>query len=250
MDACYLAARFWARHIHRRLPCPNEIQWHMPQRLEKWLDTQPVHGQQYAVVLGPDAQRQQWNGLPVPRAPWNHKSQPDICQASAHTTPLIAYAQYDNPVFINYNRTVTFDYHTLCMADSFRRPWSQSRQGSGKFIHQGWMLAPTCPISSRLPHQHGLQWVGEHWVAAFLEDSRYAKYFDSYGTASFEPYTNACGRWAIGTYVTAQKCYRTHSRSPAFYFLHSQGMSLEVVTSEFRECEFACSGAMNKRFLG
>ena len=59
------------------------------------------------------------------------------------TTPLIAYAQYDNLVFINYNRTVTFDYHTLCMADSFRRPWSQSRQGSGQFIHQGWMLAPT-----------------------------------------------------------------------------------------------------------
>ena len=58
------------------------------------------------------------------------------------TTPLIAYAQYDNLVFINYNCTVTFDYNTLCMADSFRRPWSQSCQGSGRRIHQGWMLAP------------------------------------------------------------------------------------------------------------
>ena len=93
------------------------------------------------------------------------------------TTPLIACAQYDNLVIIKYYHTVTFDYNTLCMAGSVRRPWSQSRQGSGQRIHLGWMLAPTSPIPSRLPHQHGLQWVGEHWVAAFLEDSKVRQVF-------------------------------------------------------------------------
>ena len=38
------------------------------------------------------------------------------------TTMIIAYAQYDDLVLVNFYCTVTFDRNTWCMAGSFRRP--------------------------------------------------------------------------------------------------------------------------------
>ena len=36
---------------------------------------------------------------------------------------------------------------------------------------------PPPPIPSRLPHQHGLKCTREHWVAAFLEESKCTEYW-------------------------------------------------------------------------
>ena len=39
--------------------------------------------------------------------------------------------------------------------------------------HQGKVLAPAHSIPSRLPHQHSPQLGVQHWVVAFLEDSKW-----------------------------------------------------------------------------
>ena len=86
-----LAARLYARPLCRDLPCPTEVQWHVPQLLEQWNVCGAVRGWQQAVFLGPYAWRQQRCGLYIPQTSGHRQSQSEIRQALAgdhHTDSL------------------------------------------------------------------------------------------------------------------------------------------------------------------
>ena len=86
-----LAARLYARPVRRDLPCPTEVQWHVPQLLEQQNVCRAFRGWHHAVVLGPDARRQQRCGLSIPQTSWHRQSQSEIRQALSgdhHTDSL------------------------------------------------------------------------------------------------------------------------------------------------------------------
>ena len=89
---------------------------------------------------------------------------------------------------------------------------SQVGEDFGRCVHQGRTLAPAHRMSSRLSSQHGPWLGGEHWVAVFLEDLRWAEYSDYYGTALLESIYQWLRGRATGIYVMVRKCYRAPSQ--------------------------------------
>lgn len=96
---------------------------------------------------------------------------------------------------------------------------------------------------------------GEHWVAVFLEDSKRAEYFCSYGTAPLDDIYRRLRRMGYGDVRYSTKMLQGPvSRSCglyAFYFLamRSRGLPLGAVTSVFREYDFAYNEATIRHLL-
>ena len=96
---------------------------------------------------------------------------------------------------------------------------------------------------------------GEHWVGVFLEDSRHAKYFDSYNTTLLESiYQWSQSMGYRDMWYSIRMLQGSFSRSCglyAFSFLamHSPGLSLGGITDVFREYDFAYNEANIRRIL-
>ena len=97
---------------------------------------------------------------------------------------------------------------------------------------------------------------GEHWVGVFLEDSRHAEYFDSYGRAPLESiYQRLQGMGYRDVCYSTKMLQGPSSRACglyAFYFLamRSHGVPLGAVTAAFREYDFPYNEAVIRRLLG
>ena len=91
VDGRQLPAQPWQPDFMQGLQCPTEVQWHVPQLLEQRNVCRAFRGWHHAVVLGPDAQRQQRCGLSIPQTSWHRQSQSEIRKALAgdhHTDSL------------------------------------------------------------------------------------------------------------------------------------------------------------------
>ena len=84
----------------------------------------------------------------------------------------------------------------------------------------------------------------EHWVGVFLEDSRHAEYFDSYGTAPLESINRRLPGMGYRDVLYSTKMLQgPFSRAcgvSAFYFLamRRRGVPFGAITPTFREYDF------------
>ena len=164
------------------------------------------------------------------------------------TTTLLAYAQYDNLVVVDAYRTVTFDYNAWCSGGNFRRPSWEALVGVYTW-EEPWSLPLRFPAAYLIITAHSGT-AGEHWVGDFLEDSRHAEYFDSYGTAPLESiYQRLRG---MGYRDVRYSTKMPQGPFYAFYFLamRSRSVPLGAVTAAFREYDFPYNEAMIRCLLG
>ena len=158
-----LAARLYANHLCRDLPCPADVQWHVPQWLEHWSNVlsanQFVGG---SMLSSWDLMPNDSDGVAYLN-PWclgTVKASLRFAKPLPVTTTLIAYAQYDNLVVVEAYHTVTFDYNMLCWASNFRRPSGGSPWGLGcwSMCTPGMMTGPCCMVPGCLPDQNASWW--------------------------------------------------------------------------------------------
>ena len=214
-----LAARLGARPLCWDLPCPTEVQWHVPKQLEQWNVCRTVRGWQHAVVLGPDTWWQRWCDLPIPPDVWGMvKASLRFARPLLATTTLLAYVQYDNLVVIEAYHTVTFHYNAWCSAGNFRRPSGESPRRLGHWsastprMNSGPCL-PSSPVPTPLPQLM----VGLLGNTGWVFSSRTLGMPSTSIPTALDPRslsTNDCRAWATGTYGTLRKCYKGRSRGP------------------------------------
>ena len=116
---------------------------------------------------------------------------------------------------------------------------SQGCQGSDACRHQGQTMAPPTQFPAGYLINIAHSGAGEHWVAAFLKDSKWSEYFNSYSTmplGSIYQCLREMGYWyhmlqhknAIGSILKVL-------RTLCLLTMQSRGLPLGEVTSVFWE---------------
>ena len=221
-----LTARLYARPVCWDLPCPTEVQWQVPQLLEQWNVCRTVRGWHHAVVLGPDARRQQRCGLSIPQTSGHRQSQSEIRQALA------------------------VDHHT----DSLCPVWYP---GGCWRLPVSTPLAPACMVPGCLPDQQG-SWRGcwRTLTGCFpqgLSACRVLQFFWHRTTGVY--LTTVAEHGLPGHMVQYKMLHGLFSRSCGLYALYflamcSWSVPLGIITGEFQEYDFAYSEAQIRCLLG
>ena len=170
------------------------------------------------------------------------------------TNTLIACAQYHKLLSVEWYCKEAFDYNARCSASSSRRDRRAARTLVGVYIiDEWWSLSTKFPVTYLI--NMACSEAGEHWVSAFLEDSRQSEYFNSYGTTQLESIYQSLQEMDHKDVHASTKMTQGHSQRPWKIFtfcllvMHCLRLPLGVVTSVFRECDNVCNEAMNRNVL-